>query len=69
MEAALFVFTFILFVYTARKNDRTVYTARNTNTSLSLIYMTSLFKIYSVVQRLLLGRQPNKQRNTRFFVF
>ena len=31
MEAALFVFTFILFVYTARKNDRTVYTARNTD--------------------------------------
>ena len=30
LEAALFVFTFILFVYTARKNDRTVY-ARNTD--------------------------------------
>ena len=35
MEAALFVFTFILFAYnvtyTARKSHRTVYTARNTD--------------------------------------
>lgn len=72
MEAARFVFSFILFAYnvtyTTRKNHRTVYTARNTDI-LSLIYMTNLFEIYPGGQRLFLGRQPRKQRNTRFFVF
>lgn len=72
MEAALFVFTFILFAYnvtyTTRKNHRTVYTARNTDI-LSLNICQAFSRFILVGNACSLTDSHEKNVKTRFLYF